>query len=93
MSFQLKHLIFPVGKPCKLTVQCQFPLKVDPQEQYSVKLLPFSGLRPYGTRGSKHAVTAADEAFFAENHAKISNRWLPLVKDIRCVSVWRNFSR
>ena len=65
MSFQLKHLIFPVGKPCKLTVQCQFPLKVDPKESYSVKLLPFSGLRPYGTRGSKHAVTAADEAFFA----------------------------
>ena len=28
MSFQMKHLIFPVGKPCKLTVQCKFPLRM-----------------------------------------------------------------
>ena len=68
MSFQLKHLIFPVGKPCKLTVQCKFPLKVDPKESYSVKLLPFSGLRPYGLRGCAHKPTAEDEAFFAEAH-------------------------
>ena len=68
MSFQMKHLIFPVGKPCRMTVQAQFPLRVDPQESYSVRILPFSGLRPYGLRGSTHKPTAADEAFFAENH-------------------------
>ena len=67
MSFKMKHLIFPVGKPCKLTVQCQFPLRLDPQESYSVRLLPFSGLRPYGLRGCAHKPTAADEAFFSEN--------------------------
>ena len=68
MSFSLKHLIFPVGKTCRLTVQCEFPLRVDPQESYSVRLMPFSGLRPYGLRGSAIKPTAADEAFFAENH-------------------------
>ena len=68
MSFQMKHLIFPVGKPCKLTVQCKFPLRIDPQACYSVKLLPFSGLRPYGTRNCKHTVTEADVAYFAESH-------------------------
>ena len=68
MSFTMKHLLFPVGKPCRLTVQCKFPLKVDPNESYSVQLLPFSGLRPYGLRGCKHKPTAADEAFFAEAH-------------------------
>lgn len=68
MSFTMKHLLFPVGKPCRLTVQCQFPLKVDLNESYSVQLLPFSGLRPYGLRGCEHKPTAADEAFFAEAH-------------------------
>ena len=68
MSFQMKHLIFPVGKSCRMTVQAQFPLRIDPQESYSVRILPFSGLRPYGLRGSTHKPTAADEAFFAENH-------------------------
>lgn len=68
MSFTMKHLLFPVGKPCRLTVQCKFPLKVDPNESYSVQLLPFSGLRPYGLRGCEHKPTAADEAFFAEAH-------------------------
>lgn len=67
MSFKLKHLIFPVGKPCALTVQCEFPLRVDPQESYAVRILPFSGLRPYGLRGCVHKPTAADEAFFAED--------------------------
>lgn len=68
MSFQMKHLIFPVGKSCRMTVQAQFPLRIDLQESYSVRILPFSGLRPYGLRGSTHKPTAADEAFFAENH-------------------------
>ena len=67
--FKMKHLIFPVGKPCKLTVQCEFPLRLDPQESYSIRLQPFSGLRPYGLRGCAHKPTAADEAFFAEKHA------------------------
>ena len=68
MSFKMKHMIFPVGKPCRLTVQCEFPLRLDPQESYSVKLQPFSGLRPYGLRGCAHKPTAEDEAFFAEAH-------------------------
>lgn len=68
MSFKMKHMIFPVGKPCRLTVQCEFPLRLDPQESYSVKLQPFSGLRPYGLRGCVHKPTAEDEAFFAEAH-------------------------
>ena len=73
MSFKMKHLVFPVGKPCKMTVQCEFPVKVDPQESYSIRLLPFSGLRPYGTRNRAHKVTAADEAFFAENQPLVPN--------------------
>lgn len=73
MSFKMKHLVFPVGKPCKMTVQCEFPVKVDPQESYSVRILPFSGLRPYGTRNCAHKVTAADEAFFAENQPLVPN--------------------
>ena len=68
MSFKMKHMIFPVGKPCRLTVQCEFPLRLDPQESYSVKLQPFSGLRPYGLRGCVHKPTAEDEVFFAEAH-------------------------
>lgn len=67
MSFMMKHLIFPVGKSCKMTIQCAFPLKVDPQESYSVRMFPLSGLRPYGLRGCAHKPTAADEAFFAQN--------------------------
>ena len=69
MSFKMKYMIFPVGKPCRLTVQCEIPLRLDPQESYSVKLQPFSGLRPYGLRGCAHKPTAEDEAFFAEAHS------------------------
>ncbi|MBR4865978.1 MAG: hypothetical protein IKU11_04785 [Clostridia bacterium] len=68
MNFRIKHLIFPVRKVVKLVIEPIFPLRVDPKECYSIRFLPFSGLRKYGLRNSGYIPTAADEAFFAEEH-------------------------
>ena len=69
MNFKMKHLIFPVRKECKLTVQSVFPVCVNPNESYSIQFAPFSGIRKYGLRNTAYVPTAEDEAFFAGRHA------------------------
>ena len=68
MSFQIKHLVFPVRKACKVTLEPVFPVRVDPKERYEIQFFPFSGLRKYGLRNSGYVPTAEDEAFFATRH-------------------------
>jgi len=68
MSFQLRHIVFPARKPCKLTITCVFPLKVDPNESYTITFSPFSGLRKYGLRKRETPITAEDESFFSRPH-------------------------
>ena len=48
MFFTMKYMVFPVRKTCKLTLNCVFPMQADPETEYSLRLLPFSGLRKYG---------------------------------------------
>lgn len=60
MNFKLKHLIFPVRQSVKLVLEPVFPVGVDPNGDYTIRLFPFSGLRKYGLRNSGHLPTAAD---------------------------------
>jgi len=69
MFFAMKYMVFPVRKTCKLTLNCVFPMQADPETEYSLRILPFSGLRKYGLRNSGYVPTAEDEAFFAADHA------------------------
>lgn len=72
MSFKIKHLIYPVGKECKVIIEPVFPVKTDENANYSVVIYPFSGLRKYGLRNSEIKPTDADEMFFGANQpAKI----------------------
>jgi len=66
-GFEMKHLIFPVRETCTLCIQCVFPMKVNPQENYTLSIHPFSGLRRYGLRHSDHMPTEEDAAFFASS--------------------------
>ena len=68
MNFRMKHLIFPVRKECRLAVQSVFPVRVNPDESYTMRIFPLSGLRKYGLRNTGHMPDAAAEAFFAERH-------------------------
>ena len=68
MNFKLKHLIFPVRQSVKLVLEPVFPVGVDPNGDYTIRLSPFSGLRKYGLRNSGHLPTTADEAFFTQAH-------------------------
>jgi len=72
MNFKTKHLIFPVRKECKLIIESVFPVRVDPNETYSIRFAPFSGLRKYGLRNTGYIPTAEDEVFFAKQHALTS---------------------
>ena len=65
MSFQMKHLIFPVRKACKLIIEPVFPVCVNPAECYEIQIVPFSGIRKYGLRNSGYIPTAEDETFFS----------------------------
>lgn len=67
-GFEMKHLIFPVRENCTLRIQCVFPMRVNPQESYTLSIHPFSGLRRYGLRHSDHMPTEEDAAFFAHRH-------------------------
>jgi len=68
MNFKMKHLIFPVRKKCKLTIQSVFPVSINPNESYAVQFTPFSGIRKYGLRNTGYIPTAEDEAFFSIRH-------------------------
>lgn len=65
----MKHLIFPVRKNCKLIVESVFPVRVDPQEAYSLQIIPFSGLRRYGLRNAAYTPTMEDAEFFSQHHS------------------------
>lgn len=69
MNFQLKHLIYPVGKECVLAVKPVFPVVVDAKANYSIEIHPLSGVRRYGLRGQVGAPTKEDAAFFERRHA------------------------
>lgn len=68
MSFRAKHLIFPVRKACKLTMESIFPVRLDPKMQYELQIVPFSGLRKYGLRNTNYVPTPGDEVFFSTRH-------------------------
>ncbi len=68
MTFKMKHLVFPVRKACRLTLESVFPVRVDPEETYTLVIFPFSGLRKYGLRNTGYVPTAGDEAFFSATH-------------------------
>lgn len=68
MNFRCRHMIFPTRKACSLAFEPVFPMTVNPSQEYSVRVIPFSGLRMYGLRGNENAPTAKDEAFFSETH-------------------------
>lgn len=68
MNFKMKHLVFPVRKECKLTIQSVFPVCVNPEESYTVQFTPFSGIRKYGLRNTGYIPTAEDEVFFDARH-------------------------
>lgn len=68
MHFQMKHLVFPVRKPCNVTIECIFPGCLNPAVSYETQVVPFSGLRKYGLRNTGYIPTAEDEAFFSTRH-------------------------
>lgn len=68
MNFKTKHTLFPVRQKCKLIIESVFPVRVAPDEQYSICVFPFSGLRRYGLRNAEYTPTAEDEAFFGTRH-------------------------
>ena len=67
-GFEMKYLVFPVRKMCRLSICCVFPMKADPSVSYSVDISPFSGLRRYGLKHTDHAPTAQDAEFFSARH-------------------------
>ena len=64
MNFRLKYLVYPVRRACKVTILPQFPVKVDPESQYTLRVLPFSGLKLYGLRDTPQAPTQKDAERF-----------------------------
>lgn len=68
MNFQLKHLIYPVGKDCVLAIEPVFPVVVDAKANYSIEIHPLSGVRRYGLRGQAGAPTQEDADFFERRH-------------------------
>ena len=68
MSFQFKHLIYPVRKECTLILNPVFPVTVNENVEYTVKVGAYSGLRLYGLRGQKGAPTKKDQEFFDKLH-------------------------
>ncbi len=67
MNFKIKYTVYPTGEKCKLTLEPVFPVKIDENEEYSIIIRPFSGLKKYGLRNSVLKPTEADEAFFSKN--------------------------
>jgi len=49
MAFQSKYLIYPVNQETKLVFEPVFPLHVDAQAEYSLRIYPLSGIRHYKT--------------------------------------------
>lgn len=68
MSFQFKHMIFPVRQRCEIEVLPVFPVTLNADAIYTMEIKIFSGLRRYGLRNRADAPNDADEAFFAEHH-------------------------
>ena len=64
MAFQSKYLIYPVNKDVKLVFEPVFPLHVDAQANYSVRVYPLCGVKHY-----KRKVDASVDVFFEATHA------------------------
>lgn len=68
MSFKIKHLIYPIGKECKIIFEPCFPVKIDKNTEYKVIVKPFSGLKKYGLKNCTIKPTEQDEIFFEQAH-------------------------
>ena len=68
MNYKFRHIIYPIQKECKLTIEPVFPVEIHEGLEYFIQIQPFSGWKCYGLRNSDKAPTAADEAFFKEQH-------------------------
>ena len=69
MNLKIKHLIYPIGKECKIIFEPCFPLKIDKNAEYCIEVRPFSGLKKYGLKNSIIKPTEKDELFFGKRHS------------------------
>ncbi len=83
MNFKVKHIVYPVRKKCTVTLEAVFPVRVDIGAEYTLSLIPFSGIRRYGLRSASYTPTEEDVAFFtADNRHPMTVQDGVLVIDI-----------
>lgn len=68
MFFYPKHLTYPVREEVTLTIEPHGPVTVSSSNEYTISILPFSGLRRYGLRNTGYAPGEKEAAFFQKTH-------------------------
>lgn len=68
MHFSIRYLVYPVRTECSFEFSPVFPVCINPENTYTLEILPFSGLRLYGLRNKENRPTAEDLSFFKTRH-------------------------